>query len=80
MYPGVEEMIPAPNMPELRGLKLVLRLVVDSDHAGDKLIRRSRTGYIVIYANCLWMSKRQGTVFGAEFVAMKMGLEAAQGL
>jgi hypothetical protein len=81
MYPGAEEMIP-PNMPEPRGLKLVLRLFVDLDHAGDKLIRRSRSGYI-IYANCapiLGMSKRQGTiessVFGAEFVAMKkVGLE-----
>jgi hypothetical protein len=85
MYPGVEEMIP-PNMPEPRGLELVLRLFVDSDHAGDKLIRISRSGYI-IYANCapiLWMSKRQGaiesSVFGAEFVAMKVGLEATRGL
>jgi hypothetical protein len=59
---------------------------VDSDHAGDKVIRRSRSGYI-IYANSaaiLWTSKRQGTieslVFGAEFVAMKVGLEAARGL
>jgi hypothetical protein len=59
---------------------------VDWDHAGDKLIRRSRSGYI-IYANCapiLWMSKRQGTieslVFGAEFVARKVGLEATWGL
>jgi hypothetical protein len=87
MYPGAEEMLP-PNMPEPRALELVLRLFVDLDHTGDKfLIRRSRSGYI-IYANCvpiLWMSKRQGTiessVFGAEFVAMKVGLEqAAQGL
>jgi hypothetical protein len=85
MYPGAEEMIP-PNMPEPRGLELVLRLFVDSDHAGDKLIRRSRSGYI-IYANCapiLWMSKGQETiessVFGAEFVAMKVGLEAALGV
>jgi hypothetical protein len=84
MYPGAEEMIP-PNMPEPRGLELVLRLFVDSDHAGDKLIRRSRSGYI-IYPNCapiLWMSKRQGTikslVFGAEFVAMKVRIEAARG-
>jgi hypothetical protein len=35
MYPGAEGMIP-PNMPEPRGLELVLRLFVDSDHAGDQ--------------------------------------------
>ena len=50
------------------------------------MIRRSRTGYI-IYLNMapiLWFSKRQGTieplVFGAEFVAMRVGLEACRGL
>jgi hypothetical protein len=59
---------------------------VDSDHAGDVLTRRSRTGFI-IYLNgapAVWYSKRQGTVetsvFGAEFVAMKVGFEACHGL
>jgi hypothetical protein len=51
-----------------------------------QLTRQSRTGYIVYMnmAPILWYSKRQGTVetsvFGAEFVAMKVGNEACRGL
>jgi hypothetical protein len=84
-YGDVKEAIP-PNMPKPRGKTLVIRLFVDSDHAGDVLVRRSRTGFI-IYLNgapIIWYSKRQGTietsVFGAEFVAMKVGFETCRGL
>jgi hypothetical protein len=73
-------------MPKPRGKAVVLRLFVDSDHAADKLQRRSRTGFI-IYLNSapiVWYSKRQGTietsVFGAEFVAMRTGFEATRSL
>jgi hypothetical protein len=59
---------------------------VDSDHAGEHFTRRSRTGF-VIYLNMapiVWFSKRQPTVessvFGAEFVAMKNGIETTRGL
>jgi hypothetical protein len=59
---------------------------VDSDHAGDVLTKRLRTGFI-IYLNgapVVWFYKRQGTVetsvFAAEFVAMKVGFEACFGL
>ena len=68
------------------GNPVVLRLYVDSDHAGDKLIRRSRTGFQVFLnsAPIMWKSQRQATVetsvFGAEFVAMKHGIEAVRGL
>jgi hypothetical protein len=61
-------------------------LFVDSDHAGDKLTQRSRTGFFIfVYgAPVLWMLKKQATietsVFGAEFVAMKVGLEMMHGL
>ena len=74
------------NAPKPLGKPVVLRLCVDSDHAGDKLIRRSRTGYQVFMnsAMVMWQSKRQATietsVFGAEFVAMKHGIEATRGL
>jgi hypothetical protein len=84
-YGDIKEPIP-PNAPEERGRELVVRLFVDSDHAGDKLTRRSRTGYLIYCNNApiLWYSKRQGTVessvFGAEFVALKTGMEAARGL
>jgi hypothetical protein len=84
-YGDVKEPIP-PNMPTPRGKAVVIRLFVDSDHAADKLDRRSPTGFI-IYLNCapiMWYSKRQATietsVFGAEFVAMKTGFDAVRGL
>ena len=61
-------------------------MFVDSDHAGDKSSRRSRTGY-VIWANMGiidWLSKKQSTVeasvFGAEFVAMRHGVETLRGI
>ena len=84
-YGDVKEPIPG-NAPAPRGKNVVLRLYVDSDHAGEELTRRSRTGYIMYMnsAPILWHSKRQGTVetsvFGAEFVAMKAGNEASRGL
>ena len=80
MYEGVEEPIPD-DMPEPLGKELVLRLFKDADHAGDKLTRRSRTGYIIYGNNAplFWLSQKQLTtetsVFGAEFVSLKMGLE-----
>ena len=50
-------------------------------HADDKKTRRSRTGYL-IYLNMApvaWLSKKLATietsVFGAEFVAMKIGID-----
>ena len=59
---------------------------MDSDRAGEKSTRRSRTGYLIYMNNALitWFSKRQPTVecsvFGAEFVAMKHVMEALRGL
>ena len=41
---NVSEPMP-PNMPEPRGKEVEIRLHVDSDHAGDQLVRRSRTGF-----------------------------------
>jgi hypothetical protein len=59
---------------------------VDSDHAGDKVTRRSRTG-VLIYLNrapILWYSKKQNSIetstFGSEFTAMKTGVELSEGL
>ena len=84
-YGDVKEAVPL-NAPEPRGKEVDLRLFVDSDHAGDRLTRRSRTGFI-IYLNMapiVWCSKKQSTietsVFGAEFVAMKNGMETLRGL
>jgi hypothetical protein len=78
-------MIPS-DAPVPRGKEVDLRLFVDSDHAGEQFTRRSRTGF-VIYLNMapiVWFSKRQpnveSNVFGAEFVAMKNGIETCRGL
>ena len=75
-YGDVSEPIP-PNAPKPLGKDVDLIAYVDSDHAGDKLTRRSRTGFL-IYLNLSpidWVSKKQLTVetsvFGAEFVALK---------
>jgi hypothetical protein len=71
-------------VPKPRGKEVEIRRCVDSDHAGDQLIRRSRTGYFVHLnsAPLTWFSKRQRTVetsvFGAKFVAMKDGMEAVR--
>jgi hypothetical protein len=80
MYGDVKEMIP-PDAPAPRGKEVDLCLFVDSDNAGEQFTRRSRTGY-VIYLNMapiVWFSKRQPTVessvFRAEFVATKNGIE-----
>ena len=84
-YPGAKEAIP-PNMPEPRGKDVDLRLFVDADHAGDKTTRRSRSGFFIFMNMALigWYSKKQPTietsVFGAEFVAMKVAMEYMRGL
>jgi hypothetical protein len=84
-YGDVTEAIP-PDCPEPRGKEVDIRMYVDSDHAGDKKTRRSRTGFF-IYLNSapvIWLSKKQATietsVFGSEFVAMKHGVETLRGL
>jgi hypothetical protein len=84
MYGDVKEMIPSDD-PVPRGKEVDLRLFVDSDHAGEQFTRHSRT-WCIIYlsmAPIVWFSKRQPTVessvFGAEFVAMKNGIETCRG-
>ena len=84
-YGNVKEAIPI-DAPLARGKMVDIRMFCDSDFAGDKAFRKSRTGFI-IYVNSApvtWLSKRQATietsVFGAEFVAMKQGMEALRGL
>mmetsp|Transcript_37601 Transcript_37601/g.53010 ORF Transcript_37601/g.53010 Transcript_37601/m.53010 type:complete len:1380 (-) Transcript_37601:246-4385(-) len=84
-YGDVKETIPI-NAPEPRGKDVDLRLFVDADFAGDKINRRSRTGFIayINMAPVAWSSKKQATietsVFGSEFVALKHGMEYIRGL
>jgi hypothetical protein len=80
MYGDVMEMITS-DSTVTHGKEVDLRLFADSDNAGEQFTRRSRTGF-VIYLNMapiVWFSKSHSTVessvFGAEFVAMKNGIE-----
>ena len=84
-YGDCKEAIPS-NAPLPRGKEIDLRLFVDSDHAGDLRTRHSRTGFFIFMnmSPIVWYSKKQSTietsVFGAEFVAMKSGMEVLRGL
>ena len=80
MYPDAVEDLP-PNAPPPRGNPVEMNTFVDSDHAGDKVTRRSQTG-ILLYLNSapiIWYSKRQNTVesltFGSEFVSLRVASE-----
>ncbi len=79
-YGNVEEAIP-PDMPPPLGKDVDLRMMVDSDHAGEKRTWCSRTGFIIFcnLAPIIWLSKQHTTVetsvFGTEFVAMKHGIK-----
>ena len=81
----VKEELP-PNAPKPRGIGFTLRAYVDSDHAGDFITRRSRTGFIIFLNNSpiYWSSKKQGGIetssFGSEFMAMKQCCEYLRGL
>ena len=85
IYGDVEEALP-PNMPRPLGREMIMRVFIDSDHAGESLTRRSRTGFIVYLnkAPIYWMSKKQAScetsTFGSEFCAMKQGTEYVRGL
>ena len=70
------EAIP-PNTPPLRGKEMDLQMFIDSNHAGIKGTRRSRTGFMIYIKMSLinLYFKKQSTiktsVFGAAFVASK---------
>ena len=84
-YSSKRESIPG-NLPEPRGYGFNIVANVDSDHAGDSITRRSRTGFIAHCNNAPmhWHSKKQGGIktssFSAEFMAMKTCCEYLRGL
>ena len=85
VYGQGSEELPA-NAREPRGYGFKIRAYVDSDHAGDTVTRRSRTGFIVFLnsAPIYWASKKQTSIetssFGSEFIAMKVCCEYLRGL
>jgi hypothetical protein len=75
-----------PKMPEPRGRAMTVHCFVDSDHAGDKVTRRSQTG-ILIFCNrapIIAYSKRQNSVecstYGSELCAMRQAVELIKSL
>jgi hypothetical protein len=84
-YKPTKEVLP-PDMPEPRGKAVQVTCFVDSDHAGDVVTRRSRTG-VLIFVNrspIVFYSKKQGSIetssFGSELAAMKTAVELIEGL
>ena len=84
-YGDIKEVIP-PDAPPARGEPVQMTCCVDSDHAGDEVNRRSRTG-VLVFCNSspiLWHSKKQTSIetssFGSEFSAMKTGTELVEGV
>ena len=75
-YGEYEQEIPA-NAPEPRGIGFTMRVFVDSDHSGDIITRRSRTGFIIFLnsAPIFWFYEKKTSVetssFGVKFVAIK---------
>lgn len=84
-YKDVKEQVPL-DAPEPLGKPVEMTAFVDSDHAGDKVTRRSRTGVLIFLnrAPIVWYSKKQNSIetssFGSEFSAMKTGVELIEGL
>ena len=58
-YGGVQESKPL-NAPKPLGKEITLRMFVDSEHAGDKSDRRSRTGFMIFMniAMINWHTKK----------------------
>ena len=76
-YPDAVEEEPR-HMPEPLGKPVSTHCFVDSDHAGNKVTRRSHTGILLFVNMALiqWFSKKQNTVesatFGSELVALRI--------
>ena len=79
-YPDAKEDIDV-NLPKSLIGEIAITLFVDSDHAHDKVTRRSVSGILVFAGRTpiVPISKRQGAIetstYGAEFCAMKMAVE-----
>ena len=79
-YPEASEELDV-NLPRAMIDELTVTAFVDSDHAHDKLTRRSVTGMIILVGRTpiFFSSKRQGSIetstYGAEFCAMKTAVE-----
>jgi hypothetical protein len=79
-YPDAREEIDA-KLPKALCDEIAITAFVDSDHAHDKITRRSITGIIILLGRTpvFYYSKRQGAVetstYSAEFMAMRTAVE-----
>ena len=79
-YPDAAEMVDTDLPPPLVG-EIAITAFVDSDHAHDKVTRRSMTGILILLGRTpvYYHSKRQGSVetstYSAEFMAMRTAVE-----
>jgi hypothetical protein len=84
-YKDFQEAIPMNALPPLKK-EVDLSMMVDSNHAGDKPTQQSHTGFLIFLNMFLInrLSQKQPTiessVFGTEFVAMKLGVEGLWGI
>ena len=75
----IDTKIPIPRVDEIQ-----ITAFVDSDHAYDKVTRRSITGLLILIGRTpvYFLSKRQGAIatstYGAEFCAMRTAVEEVQ--
>ena len=73
-------------MPEVRGHAFYIYMFVDADLEGEKSTICSHTGVLILInkAPIYWYRKRQSTIeasnFGAEFCAMKTGVDMMESL
>lgn len=78
-YGEVKEEIPD-NIPTAHRSEFIILCFCDSEHAGDQLTRRSRTGFTVYLnsAPIYWFFKKQNSLetssFGSEFCTMIISL------
>ena len=72
-------------MPKPCGKGMVMRVYFDSEHAGDTVTHRSRTGFVIFLngAPIYWNSKKQTSCetssFSSEFCAMKQATYYVKG-
>ena len=68
------------NMPKPTGKGVTITVFIDANHAGNKVNRRSHTGFIIFVnsAPIIWYLKRQNTVessnFESEFNALRIAM------
>ena len=75
MYPDAVEDLP-PNAPPPRGNPVEINCFVDSDHAGDKITRKSTASTMSMVGDCLLLdnSKQQTVVADSSGLAEYYGM------